>query len=103
MSLDLMNELLILSTHLQTQLVQTQKEVKSAHSSDSKAQLSQEKIIEKIVEKTVIQFRTIDFGMNSADLKQMQGIAKEERKACHHIIVEIEKLMYEMNSVLAGA
>lgn len=41
--------------------------------------------------------------MNIADLKSMQGIAKDERKACHHIIVEIEKLMYEMNSVLSGA
>ena len=41
--------------------------------------------------------------MSIAELKQMQGVAKEERTACHHIIVEIEKLMYEMNSVLAGA
>lgn len=28
-------------------------------------------------------------------------MAREERKACHHIIVEIEKLMYEMNTLMA--
>jgi hypothetical protein len=31
----------------------------------------------------------------------MQSIARTERKACHSIIVEIEKLMYEMNSLMS--
>ena len=43
----------------------------SAQSSESKSQISQEKVIEKIVEKTVIQFRTIEFGMSNVELKQM--------------------------------
>jgi len=32
----------------------------------------------------------------------MQSVARQERKACHHIIVEIEKLMYELNSLLTA-
>ena len=46
-------------------------------------------------------FTTVQFGMNLAELKELQTAARTERKACHHIIVEIEKLMYEMNSILA--
>ena len=38
-----------------------------------------------------------------ADLKSMQITARTERKACHQIIVEIEKLMYEMNTILSGS
>lgn len=58
------------------------------------------KIVEKIVEKVVIEFKTVEFGLSIQDLKDMQNVARGERKACHHIIVEIEKLMYEMNSRL---
>lgn len=58
--------------------------------------------MEKIVEKTVVQFKTIEFGLSFQDLKDMQGVARSERKACHHIIVEIEKLMYEMNTILGA-
>lgn len=48
-----------------------------------------------------MQFKTIDFGITPPELKEMQKLAREERKACHHIIVEIEKLMYEMNTLMA--
>ena len=37
------------------------------------------------------------------ELKTMQTTARTERKACHQIIVEIEKLMYEMNTILNGS
>jgi len=33
----------------------------------------------------------------------MQTQARSERKACHHIIVELEKMMYDMNSILDQA
>lgn len=62
---------------------------------------SQPQIIEKIVEKVSVQFKTIEFGLSQEDLKEMQKTAREERKACHHIIVEIEKLMYEMNTYVS--
>lgn len=60
-----------------------------------------EKIIEKTVEVQV--FKTVDFGIIMTDLKSMQSVARTERKACHQIIVEIEKLMYEMNSLLSAS
>lgn len=40
--------------------------------------------------------------MNLPELKEIQINARTERKACHHIIVEIEKLMYEMNSAISN-
>ena len=33
-------------------------------------------------------------------MKEMQQNAKSERQSCHRIIIEIEKLMYEMNDLL---
>lgn len=54
---------------------------------------------EKTVSKTV--FKTVEFGIQLDKLKDMQNVARVERKECHRIIVEIEKLMYEMNSLLS--
>ena len=48
----------------------------------------------------MVEFKTVDFGISFQELKEMQSVARQERKACHHIIVEIEKLMYELNSLL---
>lgn len=44
----------------------------------------------------------IDFGITLADMKQMQQLSRGERKKCHHTIVEIEKLMYELSSIIDG-
>ena len=52
----------------------------------------------KTVEKLVPQ--TVEFGITLPEVKDIQHQARQERKACHHIIVEIEKLMYEMSSLL---
>ena len=73
---------------------------KSFTKGESIGSKDESKVVEKIVEKVVIQFKTVDFGMTIKDLKEMQNLARVERKACHHIIVEIEKLMYELNSML---
>ena len=39
-------------------------------------------------------------GVSLVEMKQMQTLAKQERQSCHTIIVDIEKLMYEMNNLL---
>jgi hypothetical protein len=36
-------------------------------------------------------------------MKEMQNEARQERKSCHSIIVEIEKLMYNMSSTLSDS
>ncbi len=51
----------------------------------------------KVVEKV----KTIDLSFTLAEIKEIQNQARADRKACHHIIVEIEKLIYEMNSILS--
>jgi hypothetical protein len=48
-------------------------------------------------------FKTVEFGLNFEQLKEMQNVARTERKSCHQIIVEIEKLMYDLNSLMSGA
>jgi len=78
----------------------------SAHKANSdNTSLEQQppQIVEKIVEKISVQFKTIEFGITATELKEMQQLARNERKACHHIIVEIEKLMYEMNTFMTSA
>jgi hypothetical protein len=45
-------------------------------------------------------FKTIEFGLNFDQLKEMQNVARVERKSCHQIIVAIEKLMYDMNNLM---
>ena len=45
-------------------------------------------------------FKTVEFGLNFEQLKEMQNVARTERKSCHQIIVEIERLMYDMNNLM---
>jgi hypothetical protein len=96
MSLDMITDLLSA-----TQVAQNQTIVDMGDSTQTDIQ-QQTKIVEKIIEKKVEIFKTVDFGINMAELKAMQSTARTERKACHQIIVEIEKLMYEMNTILNG-
>lgn len=94
----LIQQVIQLSMDLINDLLQAQK---AATADSVLIEQQPPQIIEKIIEKVSIQFKTIDLGLTSAELKDMQKLAREERKACHHIIVEIEKLMYEMNTFMS--
>ena len=94
MSVDMISDLLLAASSNQVSKSSIMKGESMSSAQDAS------KVVEKIVEKVVYQFKTVDFGMTIKDLKEMQNLARVERKACHHIIVEIEKLMYELNSIL---
>ena len=42
----------------------------------------------------------IELGVTLPEMKELQSQGRNDRKACHSIIVGIEKLMYEMSSLL---
>lgn len=53
-----------------------------------------------IIQEPKTVYQAVQFGLNFVQLKEIQASGRAERKACHQIIVEIEKLMYDMNSIL---
>ena len=92
MTQTLLEELVLVSLDAVTEL--SQEAVKGGLRQDSTLAT---KIVEKVVHKTV------EFGMNLGEMKEIQSQGKQDRKACHSIIVEIEKLMYEMSSLLPNS
>jgi hypothetical protein len=42
----------------------------------------------------------MDLGMTMSEFKEMQHKVRIERQSCHRIIVEVERLLYEMTNIL---
>ena len=61
---------------------------------------SEVKKVEEPAPQKIVSMQYIDFGITLAEMKQMQQLSRGERKKCHHTIVEIEKLMYELSSII---